>query len=494
MDIVQMALDHHYHRSDLTRDMPRPRVDEPFEDEYYCFNASSSILILRHERDNLKEYLLKIKQSAFQASLYDADCVEILKNYIHSTRHHWLVKLLEADDPYLREMVHRMKEKSAKSQDDDSALRKLHNFGEFRFESDLNHVLDTVKKTMSDRARFTKRRAGYVRAFTAENALRYIDNIGQDSERLERAWHMLKAMSVNNGFRTRLSLSNSIWNELIDLKVRFPNFNRVTEHVLAQLQLQPLKRDDCRRIKPILLNGPRGTGKTAYAKALAKALNTGFAYVNMGTISMGGELLGTTQKWSNGQHGQIVQALAKGKTASPVVMLDEVDKCSTSPYFSIEGSLLSILEPETSRDLYDEFGRLQFDGSFIIYVGTSNDSNQLSAPLRSRFDEFQIPYPDRKQRQMIITNMLKKDYEMVTLSPRALMLIARQDVDLRALRSLLDKVLYQHLRARIAEIVEPDVKRHLDALCEAQVIEEHTVRVTLNAMGFRPKVFDDDEM
>jgi len=51
-----------------------------------------------------------------------------------------------------------------------------------------------------------------------------------------------------------------------------------------------LKQEDKQRLKPINLNGPKGTGKSAFAKALAEALNTRYDYVNIASTSMGGVL------------------------------------------------------------------------------------------------------------------------------------------------------------------------------------------------------------
>lgn len=309
----------------------------------------------------------------------------------------------------------------------------------------IREFLKTIEQCMRDDDVDSLDSENHVRVFTAKAAKHLVEQIGEDTERRQRAWQMFVAMSKSNGYRRILKRSIDLEVKLNSLRNNYPNFSQVVDHIIGQIRVWSLKRKSERRLKPILLNGPKGVGKTAFARALAEALDTNYTYFNTAASSMGAILTGSSQKWSNGQPGLIFNSMASGETASPLVLLDEIEKATSSHQFPIEGALLALLEPQTSREFRDEFGNLEFDASRVIYVATSNDSDLISAPLLSRFDAFDIEYPDRQQRETIICNMVDKSYQNIRLSQAALTLLSSHDADLRSLQTMLDKVIRQHI-------------------------------------------------
>ena len=152
--------------------------------------------------------------------------------------------------------------------------------------------------------------------------------------------------------------------------------------------------------------------------------------------------------------------------------------------------MLAALEPQTARELRDEYGSIEFDASRVIYVATSNNLSSVSAPLRSRFDVFDISYPDRSQRLIIIRSMLAKAYRNVDLAPQALNFLARQESDLRSLQSILDRVVACHVDLTLAQM---GLGRGA-TLRGKQLIQELTVRIALEQMGAKVRFFDHIEV
>ena len=98
-------------------------------------------------------------------------------------------------------------------------------------------------------------------------------------------------MMTFNGFRKIIKQSNELEERLKLLREQFPNFAHVVDHVIGQLRVWPLKQENKQRLKPLNLNGPKGTGKSAFAKALAEALNTRYDYVNISSSLHGEQVI-----------------------------------------------------------------------------------------------------------------------------------------------------------------------------------------------------------
>lgn len=477
----------------------RDQDKDPIWNEY-TYAGSAHILVPREQEAELVNKLRMMERERFVTHLSRAEFQQDLWDFLDSEEFVYLKsKWLENS----RKNSNRAFEKDDDDEEEVQVLKALKNVEDLKTPHNSKDFISQVESCMSDIADYGAPYEGMVRLFTAKSVIDFVEEIGEDSDRMARAWRMFVSMARFNGYRRIIKQSKAVEERLKLLREQFPNFSHVVDHIIGQLRVWALKREGERRIKPINLNGPKGTGKTAFANALADALETRFDYVNIASTSMAGVLTGISNKWGNGQPGIIFSSLARGDTASPVILLDEIDKTERSSQYPVEGSLLALLEHQTSRELRDEFGNLKLDASRIIYVATSNDASLISAPLKSRFDTFEIGYPNRRQREVIIGNMLKKSYINTRFSPAALRLMACQDVDLRNLQSLLDKVVRQHVDTVLSQMAAGDAQEFDDikgenlgqqadeqivpSLHGEQVIEELTVRICLQDLGCKTK-------
>jgi ATP-dependent Lon protease len=162
----------------------------------------------------------------------------------------------------------------------------------------------------------------------------------------------------------------------------------------------------------------------------------------MAKVSAGGaqgafQLNGSHSSWSNAKCGSLIELLARGDFASPVVVIDEVDKIGDSKVAPVLPALLDLLEVRTARHFKDEFFELEFDCSRMIFILTVNDVSDVPAPLLSRVNVFEVPRPTPAQRQRIIQSEIKK-WQMKTKRPEinfdlsaCNQLAERVDLDLR---------------------------------------------------------------
>lgn len=173
--------------------------------------------------------------------------------------------------------------------------------------------------------------------------------------------------------------------ELDALAARFPNFPETISTFKNAVALAKMGNGVI-EISPMLLVGPPGIGKTELANEIARMFETDYLEVRMETEQNASTITGSSEFWSNTQTGQLFNTLTTGKTANPIVLLDELDKaCSGDQKYSPIGGLYSLLERETAKRFEDQSIRgLKIDASAVIWVITANDLSNIPEPIISR--------------------------------------------------------------------------------------------------------------
>lgn len=225
---------------------------------------------------------------------------------------------------------------------------------------------------------------------------------------------------VDDGLRARVDA----------LRASAPNLGEALDVVSRELAL-------CQRaggrlaLSPLLLVGPPAAGKTWLAAELASALNpTARAEViSMPGCSAAFELAGGAPTWSNAQPGRIVRTYLRSRTASPVFILDEIEKASHGNY-PPGPVLLGLLEREDAKRWRDEFFDLTFDVSPAVFFATANTVRGIDSALLSRFRVVHVDAPTAAQRPAIIRSLytqLRREYAALDLPA---------DLDADTLRSI----------------------------------------------------------
>ena len=150
------------------------------------------------------------------------------------------------------------------------------------------------------------------------------------------------------------------------------------------------------RFGPMILAGPRGVGKTAWARRLAGRLDLPACMIDASKGLASFSLVGTEKGGATQQPGRPIETMIEARMANPVVIVDEVCKAS-SPRTTRGTSaaflpvLLGLLEPESSRVWDCPFFRVTIDMSHLSWVMTANTLGTLPEPLVSRCRVLHIP-------------------------------------------------------------------------------------------------------
>lgn len=154
----------------------------------------------------------------------------------------------------------------------------------------------------------------------------------------------------------------------------------------------------------ILLQGPPGVGKTAFAKrAIAAAINRPFVFIAMGGANDSSYLMGHSYTFEGAVPGRIAEALREAKVMDPVIFVDELDKISKSPRGEdLANALLHLTDKGQNAHIRDKyFHGIDLDLSRAIFVFSANDLSQINPVLLDRLNVIQMASPTQQDKLAI---------------------------------------------------------------------------------------------
>lgn len=162
--------------------------------------------------------------------------------------------------------------------------------------------------------------------------------------------------------------------------------------------LNDARRDGPFRVRPMILAGNPGSGKTSWAKDLSRISGAPFIRVDL-SASGGGlfELQGQEHGWAGSQPGQVVRGIADSLCVNPVIVVEEVDMgggWTATGGRNLPGAcaaLMSMIEPETAKAWKCPSSGAIFDLRGISWILTSNHPDRIPAPLLDRCQVVNVP-------------------------------------------------------------------------------------------------------
>lgn len=170
------------------------------------------------------------------------------------------------------------------------------------------------------------------------------------------------------------------------LQFEFPYAREVIDVVLADL----VNRQTV-RLRPVLLVGEPGGGKSRFVRRLAEILGVGIWRTDA-SRSDGNTFAGTDRRWNTSEPCHPFLAIARARHANPLVLIDEIEKAGTrTDYGRLWDCLLGFLEPETAARYPDPALQTDLDLSHVSYVATANSLDPLPSPLKDRLRIVDFP-------------------------------------------------------------------------------------------------------
>jgi hypothetical protein len=163
-------------------------------------------------------------------------------------------------------------------------------------------------------------------------------------------------------------------------------------------------------LRPVILLGIPGCGKTRFSRRLIEELGVPYELVSCGGLS-DSALGGTARRWSSGEPSLAVMAVRRHECAGPAIILDEIEKVGTSRHNgNVHDVLVGLLEKETSARWFDPYVESNCDLSHLSWLMTANEVESVPAVLRDRCRILRFPEPGPEHLPFLASRILERLY------------------------------------------------------------------------------------
>jgi hypothetical protein len=210
------------------------------------------------------------------------------------------------------------------------------------------------------------------------------------------------------GFLPLATLQDDIFQKLDQLQWAYPNFSAAIDFYRKEFALTECPDQWWFAANPLLMAGPPGVGKTAFCEELSKIVATHCEVISLSGMTAGFVLSGMSSGWSEGKPGRVVQSLAQGHRANPLIVIDELCKSGGDKRYSTLDPLHQLLEKDTAAAFVDEALETSTNCSHIVWIGTANKPELLPDSIISRFTLLEIKRPTPQEIENILFSIYQK--------------------------------------------------------------------------------------
>ena len=231
---------------------------------------------------------------------------------------------------------------------------------------------------------------------------------------------------------------------------------KVKERILQQIAVMNLKRQQSGSI--LLFVGAPGTGKTSIGKSIAEALGRKYVRVSLGGVRDEADIRGHRRTYLGAMPGRIMDGIEKSGVSNPVMVLDEVDKLSSSYNGDPASALLEVLDPEQNNSFTDHYMNVPYDLSDVLFICTANSLDTIPGPLLNRMEVIQFQgYTPTEKFQIARRHLMPKALKAVGLQPENVLLPD----------DALETIIFDYTR----EGGVRGLKKRLDTLCRISAVQ-----------------------
>ena len=243
--------------------------------------------------------------------------------------------------------------------------------------------------------------------------------------------------------------------------------DKIKKRILQHLAVLKLKKEKKGSI--LLFIGPPGVGKTSLGQSIARALGKKYQRVSLGGVRDESEIRGHRRTYIGALPGRIMASLKKAGENDTVMVLDEIDKLSSSYGGDPSAAMLEVLDPEQNSTFVDHYLEAPFDLSKVMFIATANSLDTIPLPLLDRMEIIDLSgYTTAEKIHIARNHLWSKQLTEHGLTPQqleitdpALLKIISHYTREAGVRDLQRK-LSEVCRAKCEEILEKNQKIRVD--------------------------------
>ena len=173
------------------------------------------------------------------------------------------------------------------------------------------------------------------------------------------------------------------------LEKQYYGQSEVKDQILEYLSIRMLRKD--LKSSVLCFCGPPGTGKTALAGILAKALDRNFVRMSIAGIRDEAEIRGHRMTYMGALPGKIIRSVREAGTSNPLILIEEIDKIG-SHILSGEpvSAMLEVLDPELNSRFTDRNLGIPYDLSDVFFVTTATVEEEIPAHILDILEVVQL--------------------------------------------------------------------------------------------------------
>jgi ATP-dependent Lon protease len=218
---------------------------------------------------------------------------------------------------------------------------------------------------------------------------------------------------------TKLTNENSHWKTLVGKRLPFvmaPDVDQVRStlrqeypHAWPAIDLltRGLREGQPVKMKPAILLGDPGSGKSRLARRLAGLLKTSLYSFDASSVGDSLSWAGTSRAWGNSTPSVPARAVQQSMQPNPIVLIEEIEKSGRSHHGSIYAAMTAYLDSATSSRVRDLSLDAELDLSSVSYIATSNDDTTIPSHIRDRFRIIRVPLPGLEHLRPLAMNIMR---------------------------------------------------------------------------------------
>lgn len=189
------------------------------------------------------------------------------------------------------------------------------------------------------------------------------------------------------------------------LRSEAPWMGAAIDRIADQASMQLWAGRPWMALRPMLLVGTPGCGKTHLARRLGALSGCGEALLSLAGVSSNAELAGSPRGFRHPLPAFPAMAMLRTGTANPVIVIDEVEKACTGDLGDPIGTMLGLLERSTAGRYFDGCLSTEVDLAHVNWILTANRIDRLPPPLLSRVDVVEVAGPGSEHAEMVVATL-----------------------------------------------------------------------------------------